>query len=139
MPDCFQQRASEVLMSEVPRPEFPPQVPIAVKHSKHAKHSKHVGHVGALAIAPVGGAIASAGVAWADDSSDTAAGRSNDSRISAHATFLSTKMVRHQRNSKVVGFDLAAAVKGQQVPAPQPAPRPNPRSTIGRSTAAETT
>lgn len=52
-------------MSKNHDPNFRRQVPIAVKH---AKHSKHVGHVGALAIAlGVGGVIASAGVAWADD------------------------------------------------------------------------
>ena len=101
------------------------QVPIAVKHSKHTrKTSKHVGHVGALAIAlGVGGAIASAGVAWADDSSDTAAGRSNDSN-QPHAT-LSTKMVRHQRNSqRSVGFDLPlprSRVSRFPLPSPHPA------------------
>lgn len=97
------------------------QVPVA------AKHSKHVGHVGALAIAlGVGGAIASSGVAWADDSADTAARRSNDSRITAHATVIHQSGSASKKFNGQSGVASAAAVKAQQVPAPQPAPPPKP-------------
>ena len=126
-------------MSKNHDPNFRRQVPIAVRHAKHSKHSKHlghvghVGHVGALAIAlGVGGAIASAGVAWADDSSDTAAGRSNDSRISAHATVIHQNASATKKFKGQSGVASAAAVKAQQVPAPQPAakPAPPPKPTI---------
>ena len=120
---AFSSAPLEVLDVEVPRPEFPPAGSYSCQALQTCQTLQHVGHVGALAIAlGVGGAIASAGVAWADDSSDTAAGRSNDSRISAHATFIHQNGSASKKFKGQSGLTSAAAVKVSRFPLPSPHP-----------------
>lgn len=108
-------------MSKKRTPKSCRQVPVAVRHAKH------VGRVGALAIAlGVGGAIAAAGVAWADDSSDASAGPSQDARTNSRlaAAHRSSSVAKKSKGQS--GALAAAAVKAQQVPDPQPPPPPKP-------------
>lgn len=89
---------------------------------------RHVGRAGALAVAlGVGGAIAAAGVAWADDSTDTSAGPSPDARTNSRTAVVHQSGSVTKKFKGQSGAPPAAAVKAQQIPAPQPGPpKPGP-------------